>query len=231
MDFQELLPQDSSADGFDNVGEALHVSSFLMERYLEAANIAMDLAIANRPQPPIISKRYSLKESHQVRSTTEKVYIKSDADDRVVMFSSSPWNAVTLTPFYPPDSGNYRFRISAIGVQSADKPVTFRVDAGLMLMTGKQHLVGYFDASADQSNVVEFNDYMEARNTIRILPYGLASAQEVDKIGADQYSGPGVAIDWVEVEGPLSEGWPPASHRLIFGDLPQESSPIYTLFV
>lgn len=227
VDFQELLPQDSSADGFDNVGEALHVSSFLMERFLEAANIALDLAIANRPRPPMISKRYSLKESHQIRSTTEKVYIKSDADDRVVMFSSSPWNAVTLTPFYPPDPGNYRFRISASGVQSADKPVTFRVDAGLMLMTGKQHLVGYFDAPFDQSSVVEFVDYMEARNTIRILPYGLASAQEVDKIGADQYEGAGVAIDWIEVEGPLSEGWPPASHRLIFGDLPQESSPIY----
>ncbi len=227
VDFQELLPLDSSADGFDNVGEALHVSSFLMERYLEAANTALDLAIANHPQPPVISKHYSLRESHQVRSTTEKVYLKSDTDDRVVMFSSSAWNAVTVTPFYPPDPGNYRFRISASGIQSAGKPVIFRVDAGLMLMTGKQHLVGYFDAPADQSDVIEFVDYMEARNTIRILPYGLASAQEVDKIGADQYEGPGVGIDWVEVEGPLSEGWPPASHRLIFGDLPQESSPIY----
>jgi hypothetical protein len=82
-DWTDLLPQDNSADGFDNVGEALHVSSFLMERYLEAVNIALDVAIANRPQPPAISKRYSLKESHQVRSTTEKVYRRSDADDRV----------------------------------------------------------------------------------------------------------------------------------------------------
>ena len=227
VDFEELLPLDSSADGFDNVGEALHVSSFLMERYLEAADTALDLAIANRSQPPIIRKRYSLKETHQVRSTTEKVYLRTQDNDRVVMFSSSPWNAVTVTPFYPPDPGNYRFRISASGVRCAGNPVTFRIDAGLMLMTGKQHLVGYFDAPADQSHVVEFVDYMEARNTIRILPYGLASAQEVDKTGADHYEGPGVAIDWVEVEGPLSEGWPPASHRLIFGDLLQESSPRY----
>jgi len=226
VDFQELLPQDNSADGFDNVGEALHVSSFLMERYLEAANIALELAIANGPQPPAISKRYSLKETHQLKSATERVFIKSDDNDRVVMFSSSPWQAVSLTPFYPPDPGNYRFRISASGVQSAGKPVTYRVDAGLMLMTGKQHLVGYFDAPADTSSVVEFVDYMEARNTIRILPYGLASAQEVHKTGADQYQGSGVAIDWIEVEGPLSDSWPPASHRLIFGDLEQAESPI-----
>ena len=226
IDFQEMLPPDSSADGFDNVGEALHTSSFLMERYLEAARIALDRAIANLPQPPTIQKRYSLKETHQVKSTTENVFRKSDDDARVVMFSSSPWQSASLSPFYPPDPGNYRFRISAAGIQSQGQPVTYRVDAGLMLMTGKQHLVSYFDAPPDESVVVEFVDYMDARNTIRILPYGLASAQEVDKIGAEQFDGPGLAIDWIEVEGPLNEGWPPASHRLIFGDLAQESAPL-----
>jgi hypothetical protein len=227
IDLQEMLPPDSSADGFDNVGESLHTSSFLLEKYLESASIALDRAIANRPQPPLIKKRYGLKESHQVKSTTENVFSKSDADDRVVMFSSSPWQAATLSPFYPPDPGNYRFRISAAGIQSASKPVTYRVDAGLMLMTGKQHLVSYFDAPADESAVVEFIDYLDARNTIRILPYGLASAQAVDKVGADAYDGAGLAIDWIEVEGPLNDVWPPASHRLIFGDLPQKSASIY----
>ncbi|MDA1050969.1 MAG: DUF1592 domain-containing protein [Planctomycetota bacterium] len=227
VDFQELLPMDSSAGGFDNVGEALHVSSFLMERYLEAANISLDLAIANRPPPALIKQRYSLKQSHQVKSTTERVFQKSDDDDLVVMFSSSRWQAVSLTPFYPPDGGSYRFRISASGIQSDGKPVTYRVDAGLMLMTGKQHLVGYFDAPADESSVVEFIDSLEPRNTIRILPYALASAQEVDKIGADQYEGPGLAIDWIEVEGPLNESWPPESHRRIFGDLGQAPAPAY----
>ncbi|MEJ7594963.1 MAG: DUF1592 domain-containing protein [Planctomycetaceae bacterium] len=226
IDFQEMLPPDNSEDGFDNAGEALHTSSFLMERYLEAASMALDRAIANLPQPPNSQKRYSLKETHQVKSTTEDVFRKSDDDDRVVMFSSSPWQSATLSPFYPPDPGNYRFRISAAGIQSSGKPVTYRVDAGLMLMTGKQHLVSYFDAPADTSGIVEFIDYLDARNTIRILPYGLASAQDVHKIGADKFDGPGLAIDWIEVEGPLNEDWPPASHRLVFGDLPQESAPM-----
>lgn len=32
---------------------------------------------------------------------------------------------------------------------------------------------------------------------------------------------PGIAIQWMEVEGPLApEEWPPASHRVLFGDLP-----------
>src|SRR5262249_26879475 len=45
VDLQETLPEDGSAHGFDNVSEAQHVSSFLMERYLEAADKALNLAI------------------------------------------------------------------------------------------------------------------------------------------------------------------------------------------
>lgn len=224
---QDLLPPDSSLAGFDNVGEALHTSSFLMEKYLETAETALDVAIANGPQPKLIKQRYSLKETHQVKSTTERVFLPSDDDGGVVMFSSSLWQAVSLTPFYPPDRGDYRVRICAAGVQSGGKPVTYRVDAGLMLMTGKPHLVGYFDAPADKPAVAEFVDSLEPRNTIRILPYALASAQTVNKIGAEAYTGPGLAVQWIEVEGPLHDTWPPPSHRRIFGDLPRKPAPTY----
>lgn len=227
IDVKDLLPVDSAADGFDNVGDALHVSSFLMEKYLEAADTALNNAIANHPKPPNrISKRYSLKETHQVRATTEKVFRKSEGD-AVVMFSSSAWQSVSISPFYPPDRGRYRFRISASGVQNERKPVTYRIDAGKMEMTGRPHLVGYFDAPAEESKIVEFLDDLEPRSTIRISPYGLASAQAVDKIGADTYEGPGLSVDWVEVEGPIHDAWPPATHRRIFGELAQGSFPAY----
>ena len=39
--------------------------------------------------------------------------------------------------------------------------------------------------------------------------------------GAEKYKGPGLAVQWVEIEGPLHDTWPPASHRRLFGDLPQ----------
>lgn len=224
---QDMLPIDTASHGFDNVGDALHTSSFLLERYLEAADIALNQAIANRPQPPVIKRRYSLTETHQVKSTTERVHRKSD-DGRVVLFSSSPWQAVGLSPFYPPDRGSYRFRISASAIQSSGKPIVFRVLSGGGGMGGaKPHLVNYFDAPADASTVIEFIDYMEPRTSISILPYGLPAAQVVDKIGAETYDGPGLAIDWIEVEGPLNDVWPPESHRRMFGDLAQVKSPIY----
>jgi cytochrome c553 len=224
VNLKDLLPEDSAAHGFDNVGEALHVSSFLMERYLEAADKALSLAIANLPQPKPVKKRYSLKDSHQVKTTQEKVF-RQEADDTVICFSSSPWNAVTLTPFYPPDRGKYRFRISASAVQSAGAPVSFRVDAGPMLMATKNRLVGYLDAQADRPTVLEFVEHLEARNTLRLHPYGLSTAQAVHKVSADRWKGPGLAVHWVEVEGPIHNGWPPPSHRRLFGDLEQKPAP------
>ena len=146
VDLQEMLPADSSANGFDNSGEALHVSSFLLEKYLEAADTALGLAIANNPQPPVVKKQYSLKDQHNVKLTTESVY--RIRDDTVTLFSSSAWNAVHIYQFYPPDRGRYRFRISASAVQSNGKPVTYRVSVGGKREAGKSGLVGYFDAPA-----------------------------------------------------------------------------------
>jgi hypothetical protein len=227
IELQDLLPPDSSADGFDNVGAAHHVSSFLMEKYLEAADKALNVAIVNSPQPKVIKQRYFLKDQYAVKATQERTYLQRG--DELVMFSSAPWVAITLSQFYPPDRGRYRFRISASGCQSSGKPVAFRVDAGPMLMATRNHLVDYFEAPADKPAVFEFVDDLEARNHIRIHPYGLG--QTVHKIGADKYEGPGLAVQWVDVEGPLHDIWPPASHRRIFGELPQTPVPAYRLEV
>lgn len=225
IDLQELLPADAQANGFDTSGEAHHTSSFLMEKYLEAADRALGRAIANDPQPPLLKKRYSLHDERAVKVATESVYLKRDED--LVMFSSSAWNSIVVGQFYPPDRGRYRIRLSASGYQSGGKPVVYRVDAGPMLMGTKNHLVSYYDAAADKPTVIEFTDFFEARSHIRISPYGLAGANVVSKVGAEKYDGPGLAVQWVEVEGPLHDTWPPDSHRRIFGDLGQKPSPVF----
>jgi hypothetical protein len=219
VELKETLPADTAANGFDNGAQALHVSSFLMERYLEAADTALGVAIANGPRPKTVKQRYSLKDERQVKISEERVYRR--LDDAVVCFSSSPWTAVTLGQFYPPDRGTYRFRIAAYGFQSGGKPVVFRVETVPPTLASKSRLVNYFDAPAGKPAVIEFVDHLEARTTIRLHPYGLAGSQEVHKVGADDYKGPGLAVQWVEVEGPLNDAWPPASHRRLFGDLAQ----------
>ena len=46
-----------------------------MEKYLEAADKALSMAIPGRPKPPpVVDKRYSIKDGHPVRGSTEDVY-------------------------------------------------------------------------------------------------------------------------------------------------------------
>lgn len=223
---KDQLPQDGSADGFDNAGAAHHTSSFLLEKYLEAADVALAAAIINRPKPPsVIQKRYSLKEGHPVRTTTEDVY-RFLPDGEVVCFCSSEWHNVGISSFHPADAGRYRFRISASAVQSDGKPVTFRVTASGTRLAGTSGLVGYFDAPPDQPKVFEFVREMEPRTTVSILPYGLAGANTVKGVGGEKWEGPGLAVQYVEIEGPLQDSWPPPSHQQLFGDLAQKTFPV-----
>src|SRR6185295_1294 len=40
---------------------------------------------------------------------------------------------------------------------------------------------------------------------------------------AEKDGQPGVVFRWLEVEGPIYDQWPPAGHKLLFGDLPMEN--------
>lgn len=220
---KDQLPEDGSADGFDNAGAANHTSSFLMEKYLEAADKALNMAIPGRPKPPpSTTKRWSIKDGHPVKGSDENVYRFLD-DGEVVCFCSSEWRGPGATQFWPNEGGNYRFRFEASAYQSSGKPVTFRVTATGTQLTGKSGLVGYFDAPPDAPRLFEVERYMEQHTTIMMLPYGLVNSNTVHKVGAENWTGPGLAIKYIEVEGPLNPTWPPESHRRLFGDMPQKT--------
>ncbi|HLY73175.1 MAG TPA: DUF1592 domain-containing protein, partial [Planctomycetota bacterium] len=223
VSLQDLLPADSSDHGFDNVGEALHSSSFLMDRYLEAADRSLNAAIASGPKPWIFNKRIAVRDEHP----SGDVYRKLD-DGSLAIFSSwiSANICLTVWQFHSKFPGKYRVKISAYGYQNPGKHATFYVLAGAMQAVTEQHLVGYYDVPNEVPTVVEFVDTLEPANTIRIVAEGLGvTPPTVQKIGAQNYKGPGLAVQWVEVEGPLLDSWPPASHKLLFGDLAQEPTP------
>src|SRR5262249_24124000 len=123
--------------------------------------------------------------------------------------------------FWPGEGGNYRWRFSTSAFQSKGKPVTFRVTVTGTQLTGKNGLVGYYDAPPDTPREYVVERYMEPHSTIMMLPYGLGNPATAQKVGAKRWDGRGLAIQYIEVEGPLNPAWPPESHRRLFGDLPR----------
>lgn len=224
IDLNEVLPSDTPVNGFDNGAEALHISSFLMEQYLEAADKVLDAAVVNGPRPWLLKKRFDIKEEKSVKPTGS---VYRHLEDSVAIFSSwvSANIQVTLWNCYTHFRGNYRFRISAYAFQS-DRPVTFHMTAGTFSAVTEERILGYFDVPPGKPTVIEFVDRLEAKNFIRIVADGLGvTPPVVEKVGAENYKGPGLAVQWVEVEGPLHETWPPPSHRRLFGELKQAPAP------
>ncbi len=215
LDLKQYLPENPVAQGFDNVGAALNLSPELLERYLEAADQILDAAIATDLAPAQLHHRFYYQQDRAGRYPKTFRFL----DDAVVFFGSH-FAPTVLTQFQAPTAGRYRFRISTYAYQS-ERPVLFRVYAGdLLQRNGRRHLINYFEAQAKPA-VAEFENQLATGQTIQVLPYG--TGDDFKRIDPVAYKGAGLAVQWVEVDGPLHRGWPMESHRRLFADLPLKS--------
>jgi hypothetical protein len=83
------------------------------------------------------------------------------------------------------------------------------------------YVIGYYDAPSLEPKVHEFTHWLNYKETLGFNAASLApGAPTRGKGHAMGFTGPGIACDYLEIEGPLHEVWPPESHRLLFGDLP-----------
>jgi hypothetical protein len=87
-------------------------------------------------------------------------------------------------------------------------------------------VLGYYAAPSIDARVHELDVWLNYKesfgfNTASLAPvvlYRVGTWGQKDRTMG--FTGPCIVNDWVEVEGPLHEVWPPRSHRLLFGELP-----------
>lgn len=89
---------------------------------------------------------------------------------------------------------------------------------------GGQHpsyVLGYFDAPSLKEQEHELTVWLNPRETIGFNVASLAPVANYSRKGrAMAFTGPGIACDWLDIDGPIYESWPPKSHAVLFGDLP-----------
>lgn len=210
---KELLPADAIANGFDNVGAALNISPVLLERYLDAADVAIDAAIAPVHHMESKLERFDLYDS------LPKWFIAGvwKQAEGVILFRNSGDSATDLRQFKAAAPGRYRFRISASAHNSVS-PLPMAVLLGNFVVSGNptRHL-GYFDAPPGKPAIIEFEERLLAKNdTIKVTPVALPFVYLKHET-MPEYPGPGLHIHWIEVEGPLPATWPTSSYRRVFG--------------
>ena len=263
---QGNLPTDGSAHGFDKNSDALDISHVNLSKYVEAADHALNLAIATQPQAPIVrTRRISLANSggfvaHVVMNgdgvllknkqpdpefppAGEQNHLDQGAHERMGSFHNGATVGLfrhedeSLSPYfiehvtiYP---GLYRVRTSLWSFQWDKGNVlpsrgTEAARLSVVQLTGDgrggQHpstVLGYYDAPSIESKEHELVTWLNHNELIGFNVASLAPVANHSRKGrALAFTGPGIACDWLDVEGPLHDVWPPRSHRTLFGELP-----------
>jgi mono/diheme cytochrome c family protein len=216
----DALPEDGVAGGFDNVDAALDLSSTLLERYLEAADSALEHAFVKGIKPIASRKKIDMvaeakKITNGMRPMPRYGVGTVIRDDDIVFYSEGQPDKIILDS-RATSAGVYKFRVAAQAVNRDH--LTFLVYSGNYgggVNTLQTRLVSAHDIS-DKPGVVEFTAYLRVRDSIRLAPHGMPNLYA--KPAAD-YKGLGMAVKWVEVEGPIVDNWPPAATVRLLGDV------------
>lgn len=229
-----ILPEDTPIHGFDTVAEGLRFSQLQMEKYLEAADAAIDAAINLDLAPEPVSKRFFFKDEPNTRkqldtaegAVTDKFnperkhrHLLKELPDAIVFFNEG-YPPAEVRQFVPRTTATYRLRISGYGFQSDGRAIPMRVYSDNFR---EKRLIGWFEMPAGEPRVVELTTMLKSNEHLLIQPSDTGldkKGQGIYNTGAKNFAGAGLALQWVDVEGPLHETWPPPSLKKLFGDTP-----------
>jgi hypothetical protein len=251
---KDMLPEDGQAFGFDKSAAALDLSYVQMAKYMEAADAALDAAIApHADRPAYFTSHMPAGASHSLGNKTlfgQTVFLKNFKYDDWLMpipkesyqqklaerkrltkemqkhpytgsigvFKAEEAEFKPSFPFTPLVAGFYKIRMSLwsfLWDKGEVKP-SARTEVGALIGSGRT--LGYFDAPSLQPTVSEIQVWLEPHEKFHFNPASLAPAFLFGRVA--DYVRPGIAVDWMQAEGPIIEQWPPASHRRLFADLP-----------
>jgi hypothetical protein len=234
LPLKHILPEDTPLHGFDTVAEGLRFSQLQIEKYLEAADAALDAAIVLSKRPVAVNQRYSYKNEQGIRKNldtpvgtlSDKTNPKSghrvmfrENDKEVIMFTTGDY-LVGLKQCRLPGPGNYRIKVSGNAFQSEGEPLTLMIYSNNYK---QKRLLSYCELPADKPREYEFTTRLDGSEHIVINCERVGrdkKGENIYNVGAAEFKGTGLAMQWIEVEGPLAAEWPPASLKKALGDVP-----------
>ncbi len=230
------LPEDPDWNGFERIGQVLTLSPAHVEKYLNAAEIALNEALSLRPEPrrevirwTAFDLRGGKPAEYEARGIADQIRIEFIPNNHL----SDTWQIVIQSP------GEYRLKVRLSGLRPAGgRPPRLKV---YLSSIDKTLLERDVDAPEDEPITIETTVHLNAGT----YPVRLANAVPGPDPGARRSRrGPGATvftnmrnrapwqlkltddgfhpieptliIDSVEWDGPILDSWPTAAHRRIF---------------
>ena len=225
-----LLPEDTVVHGFDTTSSGLETSATHLLRYQAAAERALAAALPAGPVASTVTRwtgKEYLEKRMPVHRTGIDPFVRIDGDSLVlhaVLYGDNSMQAPK--PLVP---GRYRIRAS-VRLVNCDKPMSVligkRVDR---FQTEKlMHIIDHQDVKPGETKILEAETDLKYSQGNQFVYFQgqLPWFGEMEKSRGDlgkkpleqDFAGPGLAIDWAELEGPLDAG---LGYQRMFGDLPR----------
>lgn len=235
VELTEVLPDDAVTGGFDTVSSGLEVSAQHLLRYQQAADLALDAALARR-QPRLERTRWTGRSWYDAQTPeNRRRFIDPSArldGDSIVFHASTDQHGFLELGSSPVERGR-RYRIR--GVLEARNSGGLALPA-LLTWIGVRpngeliHVAGVFEAPAGAPRSFEIEVVVPALplhpGDLRfgLRGWNLPGQLHPDDIqqgkkrrGTGDLTGPGLAVHSFEIEGPI-DPWPPAGRILLLGD-------------
>ncbi|MFM8273423.1 MAG: DUF1592 domain-containing protein [Gemmata sp.] len=215
---KELLPEDNQVAGFDNVGAVLDVSATHQLLYQEAAERAVLSVVPPHPPIPFTDRRTGKEMSQKgggnfQQTLTRSCYLK---DDAIVVYSKLPRYGLCCTQSVP-GPGRYKVTMSIAAVGADNRPVPA---AFMVVGTGREDPVlrEMRDVQPGKPSVVELEVDLERRQAFVVNLLATWDIRAFKK-PIEEYTGPGLLIEWLKIEGPVG-AYPPKSYDTLFAGVP-----------
>lgn len=226
-ELKSLLPEDNKVAGFDTISAGLETSAAHLVRYQEAADRALRELYPARPLAQDSESKFRMTGKEYLESRQEvhrkgiEPYIRIDGETFVYGAQLYKHGSVhTQRPFrdkegrmrsLPIAPGRYRIRAS-IHALNTDQPIPVTVG---LISTDRfgheklEHLLDIRDALPNEPRVIEVEANLPANEQVYLSPNSLTLFRNLR--GPDKepilpdFKGPCLAVDWLEIEGPLTE--------------------------
>jgi len=230
---REELPEDARSHGFPTVGEALNVSSVQIEAYLNTLDRVFDRVTTLYEKPIRRTHRLTFLENVDFMQVHRKGGPFLIQEDGVAIFATEKFSHLKagLSQWTAPHTGRYRVKISTYAIRS-NEPVIVSLRAGGVGHQESNHVphefLKHMPVVEGEPQVFEWEGWLERGHFLHVYPTSLPAmrfAGKKEELQQHRYTGPAAVIQWVDVDGPIIDQWPPEHHRALWGDVPTKEIP------
>jgi mono/diheme cytochrome c family protein len=220
---KDLLPDDNTAAGFDKLSAVLDISSVHLLRYQDAAEQALRAIIPTRPLVKYKERRTGREITAKMSTFKEllgkEVVLKGDT---LVMYVR-PWGHIPCGTAPAPQAGRYRVRASVYSMGTDGKPLPMMCSCRDQYGREDDDVRAVRDVPADKPTVIEAEFDLKQRQVIVFTGWSLPDMQRIPHEQRNKpinhKTAPALAVEWVEIEGPI-DPWPPAGYQQLFAGVP-----------